>query len=100
MKRISMMSEPEFKVGDVVSVHDLKCRKGKQYDPIDDPFTIISITLYNFGGKVAWVYTIESNKEYPDHYLWIPTEQKMKYAVTKEHLELHPLINTKLGQLL
>ena len=72
-----------------------------KYDPIDDCFTIQDVNIYNLGGKVAWVYAIKSDKTYDHSNYWGGSDQAyMHYNVTNDDIELHPIYNSKLGQLL
>lgn len=105
MRKISMkdfptkMSAPKFKKGDKVSVTKyLKCIYRMEYDPYEDSFTIQDVNIYNLGGKVAWVYAIKSDKTYDRSNYW--GESHMYYNVTDDDIELHPIYNSKLGQLL
>ena len=108
MRKISMkdfptkMSAPKFKKGDRVSIiKDLKCFYNMEYDPYKDSFTVQDVNIYNLGGKVAWVYAIKSDKTYDRSDYWggIATNY-MCYNVTEDSIELHPIYNSKLGQLL
>ena len=89
------MTVPMYKIGDVVSILDVR-----GIDPIDDPYTVQSVKLYNIQGKVIWVYRLESNKFYEDPYRWGPDKIKHMFNATENDIELHPILNSKLGQLL
>lgn len=89
------MTVPMYKIGDVVSILDVR-----GIDPIDDPYTVESVKLYNIEGKVTWMYHLESNKLYEDPYRWGPDKIKHRFKAWEMEIELHPTLNTKLGQLL
>lgn len=93
---------PKFKKGDKVSIiKGVKCHDNMKYDPIDDCFTVLDVYIYNVGGKAAWVYTIKSDKKYDRSAYWGVCDQEHKhYSVTDDSIELHPIYNSKLGQLL